>query len=82
VNRITVLFFATLKDRAGLRRTELDLPDGTHVRELRAILGERFPALVPALRSALVAINRDYAADDEIIPTGAEVALFPPVSGG
>jgi len=30
----------------------------------------------------LVAINKEYAFDQEEIPQGAEIALFPPVSGG
>jgi molybdopterin synthase catalytic subunit len=30
----------------------------------------------------LVAVNREYAFDDDIIPEGAEVGIFPPVSGG
>jgi molybdopterin converting factor small subunit len=38
--------------------------------------------LSPARNSMLVAVNREYAGDDQIIPAGAEVALFPPVSGG
>ncbi len=79
---ITVLFFATLKDRAGTRRIELELTEGTQVRQLKSLLGERFPALRPALGSCLVSVNREYAADEDVIPSGAEVALFPPVSGG
>jgi molybdopterin synthase catalytic subunit len=31
---------------------------------------------------ALVSVNREYAFDGDIIPSGAELALFPPVSGG
>jgi len=38
--------------------------------------------LQEALDSALVAVNHEFAFDEEIIPAGAEIALFPPVSGG
>lgn len=79
---ITVLFFATLEDRAGTRQIELELAEGAPVRELKCLLGERFPGLRPALGSCLVAVNRQYAADEDVIPSGAEVAFFPPVSGG
>jgi molybdopterin converting factor small subunit len=35
------------------------------------------------LPQMLIAINADYAGDDEsLIPPGAEVAAIPPVSGG
>jgi len=30
----------------------------------------------------LVAVNKEYAPDEAAIPRNAEVALFPPVSGG
>jgi molybdopterin converting factor small subunit len=30
----------------------------------------------------MAAINREYAADEQVIPEGAEIAFFPPVSGG
>jgi molybdopterin converting factor subunit 1 len=79
---VKILFFATLKERAGLRETTLDLAEGTRISELKAILGERFPSLSPALGSTLVSINREYALDDDLIPADSEIALFPPVSGG
>lgn len=79
---ITVLFFATLKDRAGMDRMELDLADGATVDDLKAALVVRLPALEPAMPSALVSINREFAFQTDAVPDGSEVALFPPVSGG
>ena len=77
-----VLFFATLKDRAGVRQSMLELPDGITVRELKGILQEQFPSITSVLPNALIAANREYALDDTLIPPEAEIALFPPVSGG
>lgn len=77
-----ILFFATLKERAGTRQLDLPLAPETRVRDLRDLLAQHFPALQPSLPSALVAINREYAFDDDLIPPDAEIALFPPVSGG
>ena len=34
------------------------------------------------LPNALVSINQEYAIDEDLVPDGAEVGLFPPVSGG
>lgn len=82
VNRVKILFFATLKDRAGTKQANLELPDGVHVRELKAHLKEEYPGLASSLDSALVSVNREYAFDEDVIPEEAEVALFPPVSGG
>jgi molybdopterin converting factor subunit 1 len=77
-----ILFFATLKDRAGVRQATLDLPDGIKVSEFKDILVDRFPSLSPLLPNALIAVNREYALNDLVIPPEAEIAIFPPVSGG
>ncbi len=79
---IRVLFFATLRDRAGMREAEFDLPSKATVADLKNALTERFPALEEALSTALFAVNRQYAFDEERLPDDAEVAVFPPVSGG
>lgn len=80
--KIKLLFFATLKDRAGLGKVEMELPDGATVADLRARLVADYPAVGPLLPHALVSVNQDYAFDEDRIPDNAEVALFPPVSGG
>ncbi|MEY3150171.1 MAG: putative molybdenum cofactor biosynthesis protein [Chloroflexota bacterium] len=61
---------------------ELDLPDGATVSELKNLLALHLPDLQPALPSALVSINREFAFATDPVPAGAEVGLFPPVSGG
>jgi MoaE-MoaD fusion protein len=82
MNRIKVLFFATLKDRTGVKETILDMPEQATVKDLKIHLQQEFAGLSPALDSALVSINREFALEDEYFPAGAEVAFFPPVSGG
>ncbi|MBI5829454.1 MAG: molybdopterin converting factor, partial [Chloroflexi bacterium] len=47
--RISILFFATLKDRARTSRAELTLADGATVAELKTALADQFPDLTPAL---------------------------------
>lgn len=79
---IRVLFFATLKERAGTREATLDLPPGVRVGELKALLADRWPSLKEMTGSMLVSVNKEFAFDDQEIPAGAEVAVFPPVSGG
>ncbi len=82
MNACKILFFATLKDRAGLRQYEIDLPLGITVGDLKSIIGDHFPALSSLIPHALIAVNREYAQDERVIPEGAEIAFFPPVSGG
>lgn len=79
---ITLLFFARARDLAGSDRVSFPLTDGARVADLRARLVEQYPALQPLADKLLVAVNAEYADDGTPIPAGAEVAVFPPVSGG
>lgn len=82
MNEISVLFFATMRDHIGERQISLEIPEYSQVRDLKLILAERYPNATGALEATLVSINRDYAFDEDIIPEGAEIAMFPQVSGG
>jgi len=81
-NRVRVLLFAIFKDLTGVRELHIDLDDEMNVLDLRMRLLEEFPRLKPAINTALVAVNKEYASDSDQIPMGAEVGIFPPVSGG
>ena len=82
MNQVTTLFFATLRDRAGVKSVELQIPQQTNVAAFKTLLIEQYPALAGLMNHTLVSINHEYAFDETIIPDRAEIALFPPVSGG
>lgn len=82
MKNITVLFFATLRDRAGTKAVLLEIPAETTVACLRKLLCAKFLSLKGIAEHSLVSINCEYAFDESEIPNGAEVALFPAVSGG
>jgi len=82
MNEITVLFFATLRQRAGTKAIKIKVPETMDVGGLKQQLGRDFPDWESSLTSVLIAVNREYAFDEAILPANAEVALFPPVSGG
>jgi molybdopterin synthase catalytic subunit len=82
MNQVTVIFFATLRDAAGVRRANMELPEGARVRDLKEHLLDAYPGLSEAMDTVLVSVNREYAFDDDLLPQDAEVAVFPPVSGG
>ncbi|MCL4530179.1 MAG: MoaD/ThiS family protein [Chloroflexi bacterium] len=82
MNRITTLFFATLRDRAGVKSVEVQIPSRMNVTEFKTLLIEKYPALEGLMTHTLVSINHEYVFDETIIPEHAEIALFPPVSGG
>ena len=82
MNRVKLLFFATLRDRAGTKSMELDVPSDLTVQGLKHKISDEYPTLKESMKSVLVTINREYAFDEAVIPPDAELAMFPPVSGG
>jgi molybdopterin converting factor subunit 1 len=82
VNTVKTLFFATLRDYVGVRSLEMEIPAQTNVEGLRKLLIEKYPVLRGLMGHMLISVNQEYVFDDAIIPDGAEIALFPPVSGG
>ena len=75
-----ILLFGAAKDIAGV--PVLEKPDHiTDVATLKVWLYEAYPAL-QQLKSMMIAVNRAYATDTQLIGTGDEIAVIPPVSGG
>ena len=82
MNHVKLLFFATLRDRAGTKAMEMDIPTDLTIQGLKDKLSKEYPNLKESMKSVLITINREYAFDEAIVPANAEVAMFPPVSGG
>jgi molybdopterin converting factor subunit 1 len=82
MNRIKVLFFATLRDRAGTKNVELEIPTETTVQALKDLVVDAYPGLKETMDTVVISVNREFAFDESIVPENAEVAMFPPVSGG
>ncbi len=79
---INVLFFASYRDQTGTRKTQIELVKITNIGELKLHLVELYPGLKSTINSALIAIDNEFAFDEDPIHDHAEVAVFPPVSGG
>jgi len=77
-----VLFFATLRDKTGVRETTIEFAPGTLVADIKNMLLAMYPNLKPNMDTIIVAMNHEFAFDENPVPDGAEIALFPPVSGG
>jgi molybdopterin synthase catalytic subunit len=74
---VTVRLFAMLRERAGSDSVTLTLPEGARVRDALdslAGLAEGIPLVM--------AVNREYASEEQVLAAGDELALIPPVSGG
>ena len=87
---IELLFFASLRERLGLASERLLLPaDVQTVGALRQHLAARggpwaevFPPPASGKDTLRAAVAQAMATPDTLLHEGAEVAFFPPVTGG
>ena len=82
MKQVKVFFFANFRDVVGARQVQVELAENATVSDLRKLLLQAYPAMTELIDIALISINREFAFDEDLIPTNAEVAIFPPVSGG
>ena len=81
---ITIRYFASLREALGDSEA-LELPAGTTVGQLRDRLlarGEPHAAVLARGRAVRCALNKTMCGEDALITDGAEIAFFPPVTGG
>jgi len=81
VMTIKILAFGITRDILGGSSLEMQIPGHTRVADLRATLYAQYPAL-QKLSTLAIALNTEYASDEELIGEKDEVVLIPPVSGG
>ena len=84
--KLTVLYFARLREALEREREVVDVPDGVAtVAQLRAWLvgrGEPWASAFGEIKRIRAAIDQAMAQDASPLHDGAEVAFFPPVTGG
>lgn len=82
--KVRILYFARLRERFGMAEESVELA-GTRVDDLVAHLQARggvWAEELAANRPFRVAVNQDIVTLDAVLPDSAEVAIFPPVTGG
>ena len=84
--KLRVLYFAKLREQVGAEEEELTLPQGAAaVADVKALLRGRGGVWAAAFGEGNVvkcAVNRRLAKDASPLADGAEVAFFPPLTGG
>ena len=80
MTRLTVLYFASLRDAAGMPSESLD-SKAADLRGLYDALRTQHGFALPVERLR-VAVNGAFAHWDDALHAGSEVAFIPPVSGG
>jgi len=81
-----VLYFAWLREKIGLAEEDIDLPaEVASVAALIDWLKSRGPGYAAAFADQKLvrcAVDQEFAAQDTAIAGAAEIAFFPPVTGG
>jgi molybdopterin synthase sulfur carrier subunit len=83
---ITLRFFASVREALGSSHETLALPAGIDtVGQVRRHLmerGEKWEQALSEQRALRMACNQLMCGPDQVVEDGAEVAFFPPVTGG
>jgi molybdopterin synthase sulfur carrier subunit len=81
---VQVRYFASLREALGAQQA-FDMPAGGTVGALRDALAASSPRHAEVLargRAVRCALNQQMCGEDTALVEGAEVAFFPPVTGG
>ncbi len=76
--KITVKFFASLRDRIGQSEKSLVIDDGSVT--VADVWSKITEGSIP--EGVLMAVNMEYTDESHLLKEGDEVAFFPPVTGG
>ena len=82
--KIQLRYFASLREALGASE-HVDMPEGSTVATLRDTLlarGGRHAELLARGRAVRCALNQALCDESAALSDGAEVAFFPPVTGG
>ena len=80
--RISILYFATVKDATGIRMESIDLSNDTSIREMLSKISIIYPKLKHILNNIQISVNYRVVDLNTVLKEGDEVALLPPISGG
>jgi molybdopterin converting factor subunit 1 len=80
--RITLLYFANVRDATGIRMESIDLSKDTSIREMLSKILLLYPKLKRMLNIIHISVNYQIVSLNTILQDGDEVALLPPISGG
>ena len=78
---ISILAFGIAKDIVGGKQLSFEVKEQSTVGELKVELLRTFPKF-EKLQSLAIAVNSEYAQNDQQLQASDEIVLIPPVSGG
>lgn len=80
--RITLRFFASLREKLKRSEEEREVPPGATVRTVWEMLTQENPELSVMEKAMSFAVAHEYVDKDYPLQDNDELAFIPPVSGG
>ncbi len=80
--KITVRYFAIIRERTALNQQVVDLPMEGNIDDLFDIIMTLHPSVAELKPILRFAVNQQFVGADTVLNDGDEVVLIPPVSGG
>jgi len=82
IMRVSVLYFAILRERLRRDEEDLTLPSAATVADALAAIATKNPTIAGLLPQVQTAVNRRVSPSTQALADGDELALLPPVAGG
>ena len=76
-----ILLFGIARDIVGASRLELEYQSPLTAPRLLEEIRNKYPEF-KALKQIMLAVNEEYAGNEQLISPQDDIALIPPVSGG
>ncbi len=79
---IKVRLFAAFKEIIGKSQLDLQIPEGSSVKDVIAVIEETYPAVKKIVQISKYAVNMEYIDAGKKLIDGDEITIIMPVSGG
>jgi molybdopterin synthase sulfur carrier subunit len=79
---VRVQFYAQLRDLVGIRELDIDVVEGSTIRDLLEQVYAQQPKLRPHDKSILIGAGVEFVDRNYKLSPGDEISIMPPVQGG
>jgi molybdopterin converting factor small subunit len=80
--KVRVQFYAQLRDLVGIRELDIDVVEGSTIRDLLEQVYAQQPKLRPHDKSILIGAGVEFVDRNYQLKPGEEISVMPPVQGG
>lgn len=80
--KVSVLYFAQVREATGIREEEVILVKDSNVNNLISKIEENHPSILLLKENIQLAVNCNIGGKNLSLKEGDQIAVFPPVAGG